>query len=209
MLLAGRYKLGFSVPLLGLLWVTVLSWSRVVIESEGFIALIVGLLTLHLISYTAGVILSIRSSVTIPWLKTLGLFALLCTLNIGITLSSHLYKDQWFGFAFYHIPSESMNPTLQTGDVALIDTWAYENQLALANDIIIVKRTGKSMVLAKRLTKTRNRNEEIELFIAGDNLNNSIDSRRFGWITDNYIIGKVQFVWFSFSDAQRYFLTVI
>lgn len=207
LLLTGRYKLGFSIPFIGLLWVAALSWSRVVIKPEGFIVLLFGLFALHLVSYSTGIILAIRSSSAIPWLKTLAVFVLLCSLNLGISLSSHLYKDQWFGFAFYHIPSESMSPTLQAGDVTLIDTWIYENHPALANDIIIVKRTATSMVLAKRLTKIRNHNERLELFIAGDNPNNSIDSRRFGWITDGYIIGKVQFVWFSFNDAQRYLIS--
>jgi signal peptidase I len=208
LLLTGRYKLGLSIPLIGLLWVTALSWSRVVIKPEGFIVLLFGLLALHLVSYTVGVILSIRRASTLPWLKTLGVFVLLCTLNIGITLSSHLYKDQWFGFAFYHIPSESMSPTLQTGDVALIDTWIYKNQPALADDIIIVKRTATSMVLAKRLQQSRNHNEKIELFIVGDNPNNSIDSRRFGWISDDYLIGRVEFVWFSFNEGNRLFSSV-
>jgi signal peptidase I len=207
LLLAGRYKLGLSIPFIGLFWVTALSWSRIVIKPEGFIALLFGLLALHLVSYTVGVILSIRRASALPWLKTLGVFVLLCTLNLGITFSSHFYKDQWFGFAFYHIPSESMSPTLQTGDVALIDTWVYKNQPALSDDIIIAKRTGTSMVLAKRLQKTRNHNEDIELFIVGDNPNNSIDSRRFGWVSDDYLIGKVQFVWFSFNDAQRYLIS--
>jgi len=208
LLLTGRYKLGFAIPLIGLLWVTALSWSRVVIEPNGFIVLLLGLLALHLVSYTAGIILTIRNSGTIACLRTWGILVLLCSLNLGITLSSHLYKYQWFGFAFYHIPSESMSPTLQTSDVVLIDTWAYKNQPALTYDIIIVKRTATSMVLAKRLQKTRNHNEKIELFIVGDNQNNSIDSRRFGWITDDYLIGKVQFVWFSFTEGGRLFSSV-
>jgi len=208
LLLTGRYKLGFAIPLIGLFWVTALSWSRVVIKPEGFIVFLFGLLALHLVSYTVGVILSIRRASALPWLKTLGVFVLLCILNLGIIFSSHFYKDQWFGFAFYHIPSESMSPTLQTGDVALIDTWVYKNQPALADDIIIVKRTTTSMVLVKRLQKTRNHNETIELFIVGDNQNSSIDSRRFGWVSDDYLIGKVQFVWFSFNEGNRLFSSV-
>lgn len=207
LLLAGRYKLGLSIPFIGLFWVAALSWSRVVIEPSGFIVFLLGLLALHLVSYIAGIILTIRNSGAIACLRAWGTLLLLCSLNLAVTLSSHLYKDQWFGFAFYHIPSESMSPTLQTSDVVLIDTWAYKTQPPLADDIIIVKRTATSMVLAKRLQKTRSHNEERELFIVGDNTNSSIDSRRFGWVSDDYLIGKVRFVWFSFSDDQRYLLS--
>jgi len=208
LLLTGRYKLGFAIPLIGLLWVAALSWSRVVIEPSGFIVFLLGLLALHLISYIAGIILTIRNSGAIACLRAWGTLLLLCSLNLAVTLSSHLYKDQWFGFAFYHIPSESMSPTLQTSDVVLIDTWTYKNHPPLTNDIIIVKRTATSMVLAKRLQKTRSHNEERELFIVGDNTNSSIDSRRFGWVSDDYLIGKVQFVWFSFTEGGRLFSSV-
>ncbi len=101
-----------------------------------------------------------------------------------------------------------MSPTLQTGDITLIDTWTYNDQSPQVNDILIVKRSANSIVLAKRLTKTRLNNGQTQLFIEGDNQNRSVDSRRFGWISDDYLIGKVRFVWFSFMDCCHYLVPV-
>jgi type IV secretory pathway protease TraF len=62
------------------------------------------------------------------------------------------------------------------------------------------------MVLVKRLTKIRTKQNQTELFIEGDNQNRSIDSRRLGWVSNDYLIGKVKFVWFSFAEGGRLFL---
>jgi type IV secretory pathway protease TraF len=64
------------------------------------------------------------------------------------------------------------------------------------------------MVLVKRLTKIRTKQNQTELFIEGDNQNRSIDSRRFGWVSDDYLIGKVEFVWFSFLELNRLLVAV-
>jgi nickel-type superoxide dismutase maturation protease len=179
-----------------------------VVTPTGFLVMLVGLLALHVFSYTLVLKIGIKQNDITPSLKTWAALVLLCCLNIGIVLSCHLYKDKWFGFAFYHIPSESMSPTLQTGDVVFIDTWVYQDQAPLINDILIIKRSANSMVLVKRLTKIRTDQNQMELFIEGDNQNRSVDSRRFGWVSDNYLIGKVEFVWFSFGNLERYFVTV-
>ena len=176
------------------------------ITPTGFLVMLVGLFALHVLGYAAGLKIGLKKNEITPNLKSWGALVLLCCLNVGIAVSCHLYKDKWFGFAFYHIPSESMMPTLQTGDIAVIDSWAYQVQPPQINDILIVKRSANSMVLVKRLTKIRTRKNQTELFIEGDNQNRSVDSRRFGWVDDDYLIGKVVFVWFSFWDIGRSFL---
>jgi signal peptidase I len=204
LLLANKNKWAFGTPLLGVMWVSLLSCTRWVITPTGFMVMLVGLLVLHLFSYALGLKIGIKQNDITPSLKTWGAFVLLCLLNIGIVVSCHLYKDKWFGFAIYHIPSESMSPTLQTGDIAFIDTWAYQERSPQINDILIVKRSANSMVLVKRLTKIRTDKNQMELFIEGDNQNRSVDSRRFGWVSDDYLIGKVKFVWFSFRGFGRH-----
>jgi signal peptidase I len=203
-LLTKRYRLAFYIPILGVLWVSIFSGSRMLLTPIGFSLVLIGLLAMQCVC----IFLAIKSKKNnkAPTLS-FGLmrkFCLLLIVNIAIILSCHLYKDKWFGFAFYHIPSESMNPTLQTGDVVLIDTWIYNKSLPKTNDILIIKRSPTGLVLAKRLKDIRKLVGQTELYIVGDNQNYSIDSRRFGWITDEYLIGKVKLIWFSFLNESRY-----
>jgi type IV secretory pathway protease TraF len=205
-LLVNKNKWAFAVPLLGVMWVALLSWSRWVITPTGFAVMLAGLGLLHIASYALGWYLKPKA-VTPNVKHGLALVALFM-LNTSIALGSHLYKDPWFGFAFYHIPSDSMSPALETGDVVMVDTWQYRHNEAQQNDIVIIQRTASSMVLAKRITNIRKQEGKTELFIEGDNPHRSVDSRRFGWVADDFLIGKVRFVWFSFKDLERFLETV-
>jgi len=206
LLITHKKKWAFSIPFIGLLWVLLLCWPRLVITSTGFTIMLSGLLSLHIFSYLAGVTSNVKiiTTQTKQWCY----LTLLLLVNLSIIVSCHFYKDKWLGFSFYHIPSVSMSPTLQAGDVVLVDTWAYQQHPATLKDILILKRSQKSMVLAKRLTKIQNKKGNIELFIEGDNTNQSIDSRRFGWVSNKHIIGRVQFVWFSFKQPARILLNL-
>ena len=199
----GKPYKAIMVPFLGLVWVCVFSGLRWVVTPEGFTIMLVGLLTLHGASWVAGWMLQRENTkVTPAWRRGLMLLVLVL-INGGMIISCHTYKSQWFGFDLYQIPSDSMHPTLQRGDIVMVNTWAYDTASPTIKDILIIKRSASGMALAKRLTRIRTAVAGTELFLEDDNPNRSVDSRRFGWVTDTYLIGKVEFVWFSFVEPRR------
>lgn len=64
-----------------------------------------------------------------------------------------------------------MSPALKPGDIVIVDTWVYNNNQPKINDILIMRRTKKSTILAKRLTNIHVKKDKTELFIEGDNKN--------------------------------------
>ena len=200
---AGLYKTATTIPLIGVLWVFLCSYFRWVITPEGFVLMLCGLLTLHVSSFLFGLVKALSFNNKGSLFNNFSLI-ILFTLNLVITFACHQHKAKLFGFAFYHIPSVSMQPTLQVGDVIVVDTW---NKKVNIQDIVVTKITAKSLVLVKRVSNTQKGSNGKELFILGDNRHRSTDSRKFGWIPAHYLIGKVQFIWFNFKKA-RWFKTI-
>jgi signal peptidase I len=230
LLLAKKNKWAFGTPLLGVMWVVLLSWTRWVITPTGFMVMLVGLLALHVFSYALGLKIGIKKNDITPSLKTWVAFVLRCCLIISIVMSCHLYKDKWFGFAFYHIPSESMRPTLQVGDVILVDAWAFNKKTPAMNDIVLfhlrgnneisfVKRVigqpGNQLAVGPTSIKpyeesshfdSRVRHVDIgtdQYYLVGDHRGQSRDSRYFGAIDQQDIYAKAMYVMFS-RDTEEF-----
>lgn len=75
-----------------------------------------------------------------------------------------------------------MLPTLKPGQDVLIWCWFYNPKVG---EIVAVKVNGRDVI--KRVQKVHDRN----IFVQGDNKEESIDSRRFGWVNKSQIIGKL------------------
>ena len=80
-----------------------------------------------------------------------------------------------------------MLPTLKPGQDVLVLCWFYEPKVG---DIVVIRKHGKEMV--KRISKLLDRKEMI--FVTGDNEKESTDSRQFGPIRKDQIIGKVIYI---------------
>lgn len=75
-----------------------------------------------------------------------------------------------------------MYPTLKIGEYVLTQNWFFKIKL----DDLVVARV-KNRLVIKRVKKLSGRN----IFIEGDNKRASTDSRDFGEITHDQLIGKV------------------
>jgi nickel-type superoxide dismutase maturation protease len=96
-------------------------------------------------------------------------------------------------FQFRRVVGTSMMPTLKP-DKIVVATSLY-NHLK-PGDIVIVSH--QSIEKIKRLKHIR----AGEIFIVGDNEGDSLDSRSFGWIPTETIIGKVILPRYSKPEAS-------
>ena len=82
----------------------------------------------------------------------------------------------------FRVTGNSMLPTLQQGDIVLLSKKFDTIQIG---DIIVFSHPKTNKKIIKRLQKK----EGNKLFLEGDNLKESTDSREFGWIDQKDILG--------------------
>lgn len=90
-----------------------------------------------------------------------------------------------FPISKFTIQGKSMIPTLSPGQDILSFNWAYIGRKPKIGEVIVLNYQGKDMV--KRVTKV----EGEEIFVEGDNQDWSTDSRSFGTVSMDQIVGKV------------------
>lgn len=81
-----------------------------------------------------------------------------------------------------------MLPKFKPGDSIISFNWAYLFSKPKVGEVVVLKKSGKDII--KRIQNIHDRNA-FEIFVIGDNPKESTDSRSFGWIKKNQIIGKV------------------
>lgn len=79
-----------------------------------------------------------------------------------------------------------MNPSFNAGDTILVNKLSYFLSKPKVGDVVVLRR-GKFII--KRIARIKDN----KVFIIGDNKSESTDSRSFGWLNKELIIGKVMF----------------
>jgi nickel-type superoxide dismutase maturation protease len=97
-------------------------------------------------------------------------------------------QESIFPFIKYRILGNSMYPTLKTGSNVLVFKYFFSKPKI--GDIITARDPKDGKTIIKRIIKIENK----KYFVQGDNKEASTDSRKFGLLDKNDIIGKVIFV---------------
>lgn len=85
----------------------------------------------------------------------------------------------------YRVVGESMLPSLIPGEQIVTFNWAYLVFRPEIGDVVVVNIKGRYLV--KRIVQVKGQ----KLFLEGDNKEKSTDSRKYGWLDQASIIGKV------------------
>lgn len=90
-----------------------------------------------------------------------------------------------FPISRFTVNGTSMLPTLKPGQDILSFNWAYFKSKPKIGDIIVIDYNGKALI--KRVKKII----EGQVLVEGDNREESTDSRYFGSISLDQIVGKI------------------
>ncbi len=83
------------------------------------------------------------------------------------------------------IEGHSMKPTLKVGQSVISFNWNYFFFKPKENDIVVAQVNNRLII--KRIKRIN----LSQIWLEGDNLIESSDSRIFGWINKSHIIGKI------------------
>lgn len=87
----------------------------------------------------------------------------------------------------FKVSGHSMEPAIPAKSTLLASSVPYIFRKPNVGDVVVFKSLGK--IFVKRIEKK----EGQQYFLAGDNMSDSLDSRKLGWVRREDILGKV--VW--------------
>lgn len=127
--------------------------------------------------------------------------------HVAFGLGQGYVRDRYL--EAYTIPTASMEPAVRAGDYVLADKTAYDRMAPQKGDIVIfVNPDNRSQRYIKRIEAlpgdlildADGAEREVphgSVFVTGDNLQRSRDSRHFGFVPLRDIVGKARQVYFS------------
>ena len=88
----------------------------------------------------------------------------------------------------FRVTGRSMLPTFAPGDYLLVDRQAYRERLPTVDDIVVSQHPyQRDVILIKRVQCLNGS----ELWLSSDNGAEGTDSRRFGFISSELLLGRV------------------
>lgn len=191
----GHYSTAFYFQSICYICLFLYSWTRWITTLTGFLLFISTIGALHFISFILAFLNSNNANrARKPYLASL-LFPLAFSV---IFVAVFVIKPKLLGFQIYKIPTESMSPAINIGDIIMVDTWIYDQKQPAIGDIIVFFspfETDKPLIKRVHKHETRSALEATRdvYYVLGDNSKHSTDSRYFGNIERSQIIGKAIF----------------
>ncbi len=87
----------------------------------------------------------------------------------------------------FRVRDDSMRPSLSNGDYVMVSQLHYLFSKPKPRDIVVLRHPKKNLLIVKRI----DRETPYGYFVVGDNTAISEDSRSFGTVNRDAIVGKV------------------
>jgi signal peptidase I len=98
-------------------------------------------------------------------------------------------------FKKVEVRGDSMSPNYNDGDWLLFRLLPAKSKAnELVGKVVLIQRhseVGTDFLQVKRVTKVHNHNDEIEIWVEGDNKEKSTDSRTWGALDSSEVIGRL------------------
>jgi signal peptidase I len=91
-----------------------------------------------------------------------------------------------FPIKIFRVEDRSMEPAIRSGDYLIVNLWYGSVKV---NDLVVLRHPKKQISIIKRVSAISNN----LVYVSGDNGAESEDSRSFGGVEKERIIGKVVF----------------
>jgi signal peptidase I len=137
-LYVGRPRAAFAVPLGVLTIVGAVAWTRLILNPFGTYLLLFALSMISIVSLIHPITLArrVREAPVSRWNRGWVYAAwVIGSLLFSSALSAS--RPTLFGFEPFRIPSVSMSPTMQRGDLVMVDTWRYRSALPSYGDLVV------------------------------------------------------------------------
>ncbi len=147
----GRLRVALMFVVAGFALVAAFSWTRLILDVHATYVLVAMLITFALTQIIHPVVIAAREkrAATRPynrwWFYALWLVMAALLWNLLTTSRGAI-----FGYGTFWIPAESMAPTLEQGDVIMMDAWRYRRSDPEAGEVVVF-RLGTGTDYVKRV----------------------------------------------------------
>lgn len=167
---------------------------RVVNTRVGLVLFLATLLSVYVFSF-AGIFTKNKQNKNSLTLSVI--FSVSCCFLI---YAGWTYRERILGLNIYFVPSKSMSPTLQPGDLVLVDSWFYLTKPNQKEDIVVFYVPKTRLTFIKRIRKTY----ENHFDAYGDNPSESIPEKYLKKLPRENIRGKAVIVLGNIKKGKEY-----
>ena len=119
--------------------VAVPGWTRLILEPRAvYVIAFVGVtITVWILIHTVQLAIKYRDNPPKRYnTKSVYIFWTICVLTLSNSMVVN--RARFLGFETFRIPSASMSPTLEPGDVFMVDTWRYTQTPPVFGEIVVL-----------------------------------------------------------------------